>query len=76
MLIPLSIHFSVANLKYFEINLSSVNRVIFVGPSYFSTKKKTAMQAITAAVPVNPVTKKSNNWLLGGFLFGTEIGGY
>ena len=76
MLIPLSIHFSVSNLKYFEINLSSVNRVIFIGPSYFSIKKKTAKQPITAAVPVNPVIKKSNNWLLGGFLFGTEIGGY
>ena len=50
MLIPLSIHFSVS-LKYFEINLSSVNRMIFIGPSYFSTKKKTAKQPITAAVP-------------------------
>ena len=61
MLIPLSIQFSVSNLKYFEINLSSVNRVIFIGSSYFSTKKKTAKQAITAAVPVNPVTKKGWN---------------
>ena len=37
---------------------------------------KIANQPITAAVPVNPVTKKGRDWLLGSFLFGTEIGGY
>ena len=31
---------------------------------------------ITTAVPVNPVVKKGHDWLLGGFLVGTEIGGY
>ena len=41
---------------------------------YFSTKKKTANQPITAAVPVNLVYKKGCDWLIDGFLFGTEIG--
>ena len=45
-------------------------------PPNFSTKKKTANQPIRAAVPVNPVTKKGCDWLLGSFLFGTEIGEY
>ena len=31
---------------------------------------------LQAVVPVNPVTKKGHDWLLGGFIFGTEIGGY
>ena len=38
-------------------------------PSNFSTKKKTANQPIRAAVPVNPVSKKGRDWLLGGFSF-------
>ena len=45
-------------------------------PPIFSTKKKIANQPITAAVPVNPVTKEGRDWLLGGFLFSTEIGEY
>ena len=44
-------------------------------PPNFSTKKKTANQPTTAAVPENPVTKKGRDWLLSNFLFGTEIGG-
>ena len=53
-------------------------RVIFFSlvPPNFNTKKKIANQPITAAVPVNPVTMKGRDWLLGVFLFGTEIGGY
>ena len=35
---------------------------------------KIANQPIPAAVSVNPVTKKGHDWLLGNFLFGTEIG--
>ena len=35
-------------------------------PPDFSTKKKIANQPITAVVPVNPVTKKGRDWLLGG----------
>ena len=38
-------------------------------PPNFCTKKKTASQPIRAAVPVNPVTKKGRDWLLGGFSF-------
>ena len=45
-------------------------------PPNFSTKQKTAYQPIRAAVPVDPATKKGRDWLLGGFLFGTETGGY
>ena len=45
-------------------------------PPNFSTKKKIVNQPITATVPVNPVSKKGCDWLLGGFLIGTEIGGY
>ena len=45
-------------------------------PPNFSIKKEIANKPITAAVPVNPVTKKDRDWLLGGFIFGTEIGGY
>ena len=41
-------------------------------PPNFSTKNKTAKQPITAAVPVYPPSKKGRDWLLGGFLFGTE----
>ena len=53
-----------------------VYRVIFsTGLPNFSTKKKIAIQPITAAVPVNLVNiKKVCDWLIGGFLFGTEIG--
>ena len=43
-------------------------------PPNFSTKKKTANQPITAAVPVNLANKKGCDWLIGSFLFGTEIG--
>ena len=51
-------------------------RVVFLtGPPNFSTKKKTANQPTTAAVPENPVSKKGRDWLLSDFLFGTEIGG-
>ena len=45
-------------------------------PPDFSTINKNVNQPITAAVQVNPVTKKGRDWLLGGFLFGTEIVGY
>ena len=31
-------------------------------PPNFSTKKKTAKQPITAAVPINPVTKEGRDW--------------
>ena len=52
-------------------------RVVFsLVPPIFSTKKRTASQPITAAVPINPASKKDHNRLLGDFLFGTEIGGY
>ena len=34
-----------------------------------------AIQPITEPVSVNPVSKKDCDWLLGSFLFGTEIGG-
>ena len=49
--------------------------VFYLAPHNFSTKKKTANQPTTAAVPENPVTKKGRDWLLSDFLFGTEIGG-
>ena len=39
------------------------------------TKNKISNPLITAALPENPVTKKGRDWLLGGFQFGTEIGG-
>ena len=39
-----------------------------------TTKKKTANQPIIAAVTVNLVNKKGCDWLIGGFIFGTEIG--
>ena len=39
-----------------------------------SQVKKIANQPITTAVSENPVTKKGHDWLLGNFLFGTEIG--
>ena len=42
-------------------------------PPKLSTKKKTANQPFTTAVSENPVTKKGHDWLLGNFLFGTEI---
>ena len=45
-------------------------------PPDFSTKKEIANKPITAAVPVNPVTKKGRDWLLDDFIFGIEIGGY
>ena len=63
--------------KFEEAGIICTYRVVFslVSPN-FSTKKKTANQPIRAAVPVNPVTKKGRDWLLDGFLFGTEIGGY
>ena len=48
--------------------------IYLTGPPNFSTKKKTANQPITAAVLVNLVNKKGCDWLIGGFLFGTEIG--
>ena len=52
-------------------------RVIFsLVPPNFSDKTDIANKPITAAVPVNLVTKKGRDWLLGGFLSGTEIGGY
>ena len=44
-------------------------------PPHFSTKKKTANQPTTAAVPENHVTEKGLDWLLSDFLFGTEMGG-
>ena len=47
--------------------------VFLTGPPNFSTKKKTANQPTTAAVPENPVTKKGRDWLLSDFLFGTEV---
>ena len=40
----------------------------------FGTKKKMANQPIIAAVSLNLVNKKGCDWLIGGFLFGTEIG--
>ena len=40
--------------------------VFLTGPPSFSTKKK--------IVSGNHVTKKGPDWLLGNFLFGTEIG--
>ena len=48
--------------------------VFFLFLPNFSTKKKIANQPITAAVPVNLVNKKGCDWLIGGFLFGTENG--
>ena len=42
------------------------------GPPPISAPKRKL--PITAAVSVNPVTKKGLDWLLGNFLFGTEIG--
>ena len=54
-------------------NISPV--VFLTPPPHFSTKKKTANQPTTAAVPENPWTKKGRDWLLSNFLFGTEIGG-
>ena len=51
-------------------------RVIFLtGPPNFSTKKKIVNQPITVAVPENLVNKKGCDWLIGDFLFGTEIRG-
>ena len=48
-------------------------RVVFLtGPPQFQYQKEN--QPITAAVSVNPVTKKVRDWLIGNFLFGTEIG--
>ena len=41
---------------------------------FFLTPPPKKKQKNTAAVSVNPVTEKGSNWLLGGFLFGTEIG--
>ena len=38
-------------------------------------KRNMAIQPITEPVSVNPVSKKDCDWLLGSFLFGTEIGG-
>ena len=60
---------------FYVIFLKILQNFLLVPPS-FSTKMKIANQPITAAVPVYPVTKKGRNWLLGHFLFGTEIGGY
>ena len=50
-------------------------RVVFLTgpPPNFSTKKKTANQPTTAAVPENHATKKGRDWLLSDFLFGTEM---
>ena len=45
-----------------------------IAPFNFSTKKKTANQPITPAVPVNLVNKKGCDWLIEDFLLGTEIG--
>ena len=51
-------------------------RVIFLtGPPNFSTKKKTANQPITAFLINIIYWKSSCDWLIGNFLFGTEIGG-
>ena len=47
---------------------------LLTGPPQFQHQKKIANQPITTAVSENPVTKKGHNWLLGNFLFGTEIG--
>ena len=51
-------------------------RFFLLVPPNFSTKKKIANQPITAAVPLNPVAKKARYWMLGSFLFGSEIEGY
>ena len=52
----------------------------FTGAPQFHFQKENRQalpkQPIRATVPGNPVTKKGRDWLLGGFLFGTEIGGY
>merc|ERR1712074_252850 len=37
-------------------------------------RKSPISQSQLAAVPVNLVNKKGCDWLIGGFLFGTEIG--
>jgi hypothetical protein len=43
-------------------------------PPNFSTKKKTANQPITAFLISNIYWNDSCDWLIGNFLFGTEIG--
>ena len=48
--------------------------IFLTGPHNFTSKKKTANKPITAAVPVNLANKKGCDWLIGGLLFGTEIG--
>ena len=47
----------------------------FTSTPQFQYQKKIANQQITVAVPVNPINKKGRDWLLGGYLFGSEIGG-
>ena len=44
-------------------------------PPNFSTKKKTAKQPITAFLSNRISWNSSSDWLLGGFIFGNEIGG-
>ena len=48
--------------------------IFLTAPFNFSTKKKTANQPITPAVPVNLVNKKGCDWLIEDFLLDTEMG--
>ena len=59
-----------------ESTFLSIYRVIFsLVPPKFSTKKKTAKQPITAAVSVNPVSKRAVIGCLAVFFLILKLGG-
>ena len=45
-------------------------------PQFQYQKENLQLANHSCCSTVNPVTKKGRDWLLGGFLVGTEIGGY